>query len=190
MLQLNKKIVLASASPRRQALLTLMDLPFEVRLVNVDEHFPSELPLPEVAAYLAKKKSTAYSLSEDELLITADTVVSIDGVILGKPRHPEEAFEMLQQQSGKIQSVYTGVCLKTQAKLHHFTSHTRVHFKQLSTEEIRYYIDQYRPYDKAGAYGIQEWLGAIAISRIDGSYHNVMGLPTEDLYDALKLFKD
>lgn len=190
MLHLNKKIILASASPRRQALLALMDLPFKVRSIEVDESYPDDLPIDQIAAYLARKKSEAYPLFENELLITADTVVAVDGQILGKPITQTDAMSMLEQQVGKSQSVFTGVCLRSESRIHVFTAQTQVHFKKLTTDELHYYVDRYQPFDKAGAYGIQEWLGAIGIGRIDGSYHNVMGLPTEQLYDALKMFKE
>lgn len=189
MLQLPFSVVLASGSPRRQALLKALDIPFSVRLQEVDESYPADLAAEQVAEYLAGKKADAYALEADELLITADTVVVLEQAVLGKPRYAEEAKALLRRQSGRAQQVFTGFCLRTTDELRLFSVATTVWFNPLTEEEISYYVDTYRPFDKAGAYGIQEWLGNVAIARIDGSYTNVMGLPTEALYAALKSFE-
>jgi septum formation protein len=189
MLELPFKLILASGSPRRQALLQEMDVPFSVRLQEVDESYPKELAAEKVAVYLAGKKAEAYHISDEELLLTADTVVVLDGEVLGKPDNAAEAAMLLRKQSGKLQTVITGVCLRTTNDTVTFSSASSVLFNHLTDEEIQYYIQKYQPYDKAGAYGIQEWLGNIAIARIEGSYTNVMGLPTEALYNALRSFE-
>lgn len=189
MLEIPFKLILASGSPRRQALLQEMDVPFSVRLQEVDENYPKDLAAEKVAAYLAGKKAEAYHISDEELLLTADTVVVLDGEVLGKPVDAAEAVMLLRKQSGKVQTVITGVCLRTTNDTIAFSSETTVQFNHLTDEEIQYYIEKYKPYDKAGAYGIQEWLGNIAIARIEGSYTNVMGLPTEALYNALRSFE-
>ena len=190
--QLNKyRIVLASKSPRRQQLLKQMGFDFEIMIRDTDETYPSHLVKEQIAIYLAEKKSAAFRQEEfDELmlLITADTVVWQQNGILGKPAHREEAYEIIRQLSGAIHEVITGVCLRTSTKSSSFYSTTRVSFRKLEDGEIFYYIDKYKPYDKAGAYGIQEWIGFVGIGNIEGSYYNVMGLPTFELYKALKSF--
>lgn len=177
-------IILFSKSPRRQELLKGMGYAFEVQTKDVDESFPASLAPHEVAEYIAKNKALAFDneLSPNELLITADTVVAIGSEILGKPSDSADAYRMLKMLSGTTHQVYTGVCLLHQHQLISFTDTTEVEIKELSDEEINYYIEQYKPYDKAGAYGIQEWFGLIAVKSIKGSYTNVMGLPTEKLY--------
>lgn len=181
-------IILFSKSPRRQELLKGMGYAFEVQTKDVDESFPASLAPHEVAEYIAKNKALAFDneLSPNDLLITADTVVAIGSEILGKPSDSADAYRMLKMLSGTTHQVYTGVCLLHQHQLISFTDTTEVEIKALSDEEINYYIEQYKPYDKAGAYGIQEWFGLIAVKSIKGSYTNVMGLPTEKLYAQLR----
>ena len=188
---LNKyTIVLASKSPRRKQLLQEIGIPFSVETIEVDEVYPENLPVEEVAAYLAKLKATPFinNIDDYKLIITSDTIVCVDNQILGKPAGYEEAFEMLRLLSGRSHQVMTGVNLFSQSKSISFTTTTTVHFKVLSKEEIGYYLDNFKPYDKAGAYGIQEWIGHIAVERIDGSYFNVMGLPIQRLYEELRKF--
>ncbi len=187
----NYDIVLASGSPRRQQLLAEMDIPFRVQTKPVEEVSPQGLSPEETAAWLCRLKSDAFSaddLNENILLITADTVVALDNRILGKPAGDKEAEAMLRALSGKKHAVITGVCLRTREKKAVFTASTDVWFKRLSEEEIHYYITHYKPFDKAGAYGIQEWIGHAAIEKISGSYFNVMGLPTHRLYEELTAF--
>jgi septum formation protein len=187
------KIILASKSPRRKQLLEGLNLPFDVIVSEVDEVFPENMDIEDIPVYLAKLKAepfiNAQKDGEDPLLvITADTIVWIDGEVLGKPLDHDHAYEMLEKLSGRKHIVVTGVCLTSAEKQVTFTSVTEVHFKELSDDEIEYYLDQYHPYDKAGAYGVQEWIGYIAIDRIEGSYFNVMGLPVGRLYEELKRF--
>ncbi len=194
------KIILASKSPRRKQLLEGLNLPFEVIVHEVDEVFPEEMNVENIPVYLAKLKAEPFlysrydasnisvSVVSDFLVITADTIVWIDGEVLGKPLDHDHALEMLRKLSGKKHLVVTGVCLTSKEKQVTFSSVTEVHFKKLSEEEIDYYLDNYRPYDKAGSYGVQEWIGYIAIDRIKGSYFNVMGLPVGQLYEELKRF--
>jgi len=157
---------------------------------EVDEVFPEEMPMEEIPVYLAKLKAEPFlkEMEDKVLVITADTIVWIDGEVLGKPVDHLHAVEMLRKLSGRIHIVVTGVCLTSTEKQVAFSSLTNVHFKELSDEEIEYYLDLYHPYDKAGAYGVQEWIGYIAIDRIEGSYFNVMGLPVGRLYEELKRF--
>jgi len=184
------KIILASKSPRRHELLAGLDLPFEVIIHEVDEIFPEGLPMEEIPVYLAKLKAEPFynELRSDKLVITADTIVWIDGVVLGKPNDYEHAATMLRQLSGKKHVVVTGVCLTTKEKQVAFSATTDVYFKDLTDGEIDYYLKNYHPYDKAGSYGVQEWIGYIAIERIEGSYFNVMGLPVQRLYEELIKF--
>lgn len=183
------KIILFSKSPRRQELLKLMGYDFEVITKEVDESYPEELLPEQVAQYISEKKAHAFDNEIDkEFLITADTIVAINGEILGKPSDAADAFRMLKLLSGKVHQVYTGVSILHQHKLLSFTDKTDVEIKELSDDEINHYINQYKPYDKAGAYGIQEWFGLVAVKAIRGSYSNVMGLPTEKLYQHLKKF--
>ena len=190
MFPLSKKLILASKSPRRQQLLADLGFEFEVRLKEVDEVFPEHIPLEKVAEYLAKLKAEAFAptLKADECCITADTVVLSEGRIFGKPLDVAEATEMLQSLSGKSHKVITGVCLVTPTESHSFSVSTKVHFRTLEASEIAYYIEQFQPFDKAGAYGIQEWIGMVGIEKIEGSYFNVVGLPTEKLFLELKNF--
>lgn len=182
------KIILASASPRRQQLLRDAGFDYEIRLKHVEETYPCDLPAEQVPEYLACLKAKAFEgeLAADELLITADTVVCLDGRILGKPNGRKEAVEMLRELSGKKHTVVTGVCLTTNERRRSFSSKTDVCFKCLDEAEIVYYVDNYEPFDKAGAYGIQEWIGYIGITGIEGSFYNVMGLPVQRLYEVLK----
>lgn len=183
------KVILASASPRRKELMQGLDLEFEVRaLPCVDESFPDTLQGGDIPLYISKKKADAYRpfMADDELVITADTIVWLDGVALGKPADEEEARRMLGNMSGKTHSVFTGVAITTKEVQLSFVAQSDVTFAALSAEEIDYYIAKYRPMDKAGAYGAQEWIGYIGMSNIVGSYFNVMGLPVQRLYSELK----
>ena len=204
------KIILASNSPRRKELLAGLDIPFEVKVIKgIDESYPETLDAYEVAEYISSKKAEAYrglldeEASEEQgeeavqtLILTADTVVIAPtadeqndqegkGVILGKPKDEEDAVRMLRMLSGKTHHVVTGVCLTTRSQQRHFSVITEVTFKQLSDAEIRYYISHYKPFDKAGAYGIQEWIGYIGCTGLKGSYFNVMGLPVQRIYEEI-----
>ncbi len=183
------KVILASASPRRRELLAGLDIDFEVRtLPDVDESFPATLQGGDIPLYISKKKADAYLslMSEEELVITADTIVWLDGEALGKPVDVADAHRMLREMSGKTHSVFTGVTITTKQVQRSFVACSQVTFAELTDEEIGYYIEKYRPMDKAGSYGVQEWVGYIGISGIDGSYFNVMGLPVQRLYNELK----
>ena len=184
------RIILASASPRRKELLAGLDVDFEVRrLPDVDESFPPELQGGDIPLYISKKKADAYRpmMADDELVITADTIVWLDGVALGKPTDDADARRMLRDMSGKMHSVFTGVAITTKEEQRCFVAQSDVTFAELSDDEIAYYIEKYRPMDKAGSYGVQEWIGYIGITGINGSYFNVMGLPVQRLYSELKL---
>ena len=186
------KMILASNSPRRKELLSGIDIPFEVRVLDdIDESYPETLPTKEIASYISKKKADAYRLTmtDDELIITADTIVVLGQEVMGKPKDDEDARRMLRALSGKTHQVITGVCLTTKDKQTNFSVETDVTFKTLSKEEIDYYVTHYRPLDKAGAYGIQEWIGHIGVTGMKGSYFNVMGLPVQRIYEALKAFQ-
>jgi septum formation protein len=179
-------IILASKSPRRQELLKLMDLDFRIVLKEVDETYPGNLTPEEIAVYIARKKAEAFDeIVGNEVVLTADTIVSIDGHILGKPETETHAIEMLKMLSGKTHQVITGVCLFYQHRHHSFYDVSDVTFRVLTDEEISNYVTKYKPMDKAGSYGIQEWVGVTGIVKINGSYTNVVGLPTEKLYQAL-----
>lgn len=185
------RLLLASHSPRRRELLGMLDVPFEIaESIEVDETYSADMPAAEVPAYLSQKKGDAYGkhLKQGEIVITADTVVIIDGMILGKPKDEADAIAMLTMLQGKVQTVVTGVSLTDSTRRHTFSVSTEVEFAALTPEEIRYYVERYRPLDKAGAYGIQEWIGAIGIEGIRGSFYNVMGLPVHRLYNELKAF--
>ncbi|HPR58705.1 MAG TPA: Maf family nucleotide pyrophosphatase [Bacteroidales bacterium] len=187
----NYQIILASGSPRRQELLGLMGIDFVKRLKPVEEIFPPEMKPEEAARFLCEKKAMAFEdfeIAWNELIITADTIVCLDDEILNKPENRTHAIEMLQKLSGKKHLVITGVAMRSRKKLKSFTVSTNVSFKKLTDEEIIFYVDNFRPFDKAGAYGIQEWIGFIGITAIDGSYYNVVGLPTARLYDELANF--
>ena len=185
------KITLASKSPRRQQLLKEMGIEFEVRVKSVDESFPSGMGKENVALYLCEKKANEFAIDEfgnDELLITADTIVCLGDEILNKPAGRDHAIQMIEKLSGKKHEVITGICLRSAEKRKSFFVSTDVYFKMLSSEEIEYYVDHYKPYDKAGSYGIQEWIGYVGIEKIEGSYFNVVGLPTARLWEELKKF--
>lgn len=184
------KIILASGSPRRHQLMRDAGFDFEVRLKPTEEIYPEDLSPEQIPEYLSRLKAAAFKedLQADELLVTADTIVCLGAKVLGKPKNREHAIEMLQRLSGQKHTVVTGVCLTTTLKQQTFSAFTDVYFKVLTEEEIIYYIDRYRPFDKAGAYGIQEWIGYVGIERIDGSFYNVMGLPVQKLYETLKSF--
>lgn len=186
-------IILGSQSPRRKELLSGLDLPFTQKAMpDIVEEYPAELPLTEVPLHLAQTKAEAYRakglMQENTLLITADTVVIVEDMILGKPQDKEDARRMLRTLSGQTHQVVTGVCISHLSGKKAFSCSSMVTFAQLSDEEIDYYLDRYRPYDKAGSYGIQEWIGYIAIQRVEGSFYNVMGLPVHLLYNELKAF--
>ncbi len=182
-------LVLGSASPRRQQLLAGMGFDFTIRVKEVDEQYPEGLEFSTVAEYLAIKKAESQRKElQNELLITADTLVALDGELLGKPADYADAFALLKKQSGKKQTVYTGVCLLTENEEVSFTVTTDVYFRQITDAEIRFYLENFQPYDKAGSYGVQEWMGYVGVNRIDGSYTNVMGFPTVEVYEALGRF--
>lgn len=183
------KIVLASNSPRRRELLSGLNLEYTVRVLpDIDESYPDTLKGEEIPMYISREKAKAYrsSMAEDELIITADTVVCINEKVLGKPRTQEEAKEMLRELSGKTHQVITGVCLMTCGLQRTFSATTQVTFDVLTEDEIEFYVEKFRPLDKAGAYGVQEWIGFVGVSRLEGSYFNVMGLPVQRLYQELK----
>jgi septum formation protein len=185
------KIYLCSNSPRRRELLTQLQVPFEVMTSkDVDEVYPSTLSAERIPEYLANLKADAYleDIDSDTLLITADTVVISDGAILGKPKDSDDAKSMLRNLSGKTHKVITGVAIVTKEKRVSFSVATDVTFADITDEEIAYYVDNFRPMDKAGAYGIQEWIGCVAVESISGSFYNVMGLPVQRLYRELKQF--
>lgn len=185
------KVVLGSNSPRRRELLSGLDINFEVRIIpGIDESYPDSLSTEDIPLYIACKKADAYlaKLSEDELLITADTIVWTFHEILGKPSCREDAIRMLQTLSGHVHEVITGVCLASKEKTIRFSVSSAVSFATMEEEDIIYYVDKYRPFDKAGSYGIQEWIGYIGVEAINGSFYNVMGLPVQRLYQELKMF--
>jgi len=177
-------IILASKSPRRQELLSLMGLNFRVELKDVDESYPENLEPAEIAVYIAEQKAKAFEAAE-EIVITADTIVAINGEILGKPKDVAQAREMLRKLSGQKHEVFTGVTLVKGDYIESFFDRTTVYFRDVTADEIDFYIENYKPFDKAGSYGIQDWWGNTVVQRIEGSYTNVMGLPTEKLYQAL-----
>jgi septum formation protein len=184
-------LILASASPRRISLLKELNLTFECIPLDVEEVFPSGLEDHEVAKFLARLKAEAFpieKLTPKSILITADTIVCLNNEVIGKPKDREHAIEMLQKLSGQMHKVITGVCLRSHDKESIFSNETDVYFSKLTGEEIIYYVDQFKPFDKAGAYGIQEWIGYIGIEKIEGSYFNVMGLPVQQLYVEMKKF--
>ena len=183
-------IILASQSPRRRELLKGLDVEFSTCTVDADESFPAELKGADAVQYICKAKANAYKpqLDENTIAITADTVVILDDNIIGKPKSKEDAFAMIRSLSSRVHEVITAVCIFSREKESCFYSSTEVHFSELSDEEINYYIEKYKPFDKAGSFGVQEWIGYIGIEKIVGSYFNVMGLPVKRLYDELKLF--
>lgn len=186
-----KKIILASNSPRRRELLGGLGYTYEVRVLDgIDESYPKTLKGCEVAAYISRVKADAYraTMADDEVIITADTIVCLDDKVLGKPTDEAEAMAMLRSLSGRTHQVYTGVTIVAAEKSSTFVSRSDVTFAMLSEEEILHYVVNYRPMDKAGAYGIQEWIGYVGVERIEGSYFNVMGLPVQRLYVELKKY--
>jgi len=191
MVTMNYHVILASNSPRRKELLAGIDLPFEVRVLDgIDESYPDDLPTKEIAGYISKKKATAYreTMADDELIITADTIVVLGNEVMGKPKDANEAKKMLHELSGKTHQVITGVCITTKERQSNFSVETDVTFKKLSDQEIDYYVEHYQPFDKAGAYGIQEWIGHIGVTGLNGSYFNVMGLPVQRIYEELRKY--
>ena len=186
----NYSIILGSQSPRRKELFSGLNLPFRVEVREIDENFPVEMPAFEVPEYLAIQKTIPFKddFKMNDLLITSDTIVLTDNQILGKPLDYKHAFEMLQLLSGRKHKVITGVCITSEDKQVTFSDRTDVFFKSLSADEIDYYLTHYQPYDKAGSYGVQEWIGYVAIEKIEGSYFNVMGLPIQRLYEELLKF--
>lgn len=182
------RVILASASPRRSDLLRSLDIDFEIRVADIDENYPDDLGSEKIALFLAERKAQAISsdIQENELVISADTVVIQGDEILNKPSGREDAIRMLRLLSGNRHSVITGVCFNSIMGLHSFSSITMVKFKRLDDSEISYYVDKYKPFDKAGSYGIQEWIGFIGVEHIEGSYFNVMGLPVQHLYRELE----
>ena len=189
-MNLRYQIVLASNSPRRKELLKNAGIKFTTRVKEIPETYPHDIDLYAIASYLAREKGKVYipELDKNELLITADTVVICDGIIFEKPSDYDEAFKMLSRLSGKTHEVITGVCMTTTEGQTSFDDSTLVEFDQLSSEDIHYYIETYKPFDKAGSYGIQEWIGMIGIKKINGSYFNVVGLPIHKLYKELRQY--
>ena len=182
------KVILASGSPRRRELMAGLGVNYEVRILpDVDESYPDTLQGEEIPLYIANEKADAYipMMQPDELIITADTIVWLDGKVLGKPRDREDALQMLRTMSGRTHEVFTGVCITTTDWQRSFTAQTEVRFATLSEDEIIYYVDNFKPMDKAGAYGVQEWIGFIGVENISGSYYNIMGLPVQKLYREL-----
>lgn len=186
--KLNKiNIILASGSPRRQQFFKEMDLHYTIRLKEIEEIYPEHLQAEEITNFLAELKASAFEneLKENDILVTSDTIVWLKGKALGKPKDYDDSFQMLQQLANQTHEVITSVCLKSIDKTDVFHCVTRVTFSDLSDEAIQYYLDNYQPFDKAGSYGIQDWIGLIGISKIEGSYTNVVGLPTEMLFQKL-----
>lgn len=186
----NYNIILASQSPRRKQLLEQLGYSFTQKSKDTDESFSADMPQREVAEFLSKKKAAAFEneLVANDLVIASDTIVLIENEILNKPSNHKNAFEMITKLSGKQHEVITGVCLKSIDKEISFSISTSVFFKKLKEEEINYYIHRYQPFDKAGAYGIQEWIGLIGVDRIEGSFYNVMGFPAKEVYEAIEAF--
>ena len=187
--KLNKiNIILASGSPRRQQFFKEMDLHYTIRLKEIEEIYPEHLQAEEITNFLAELKANAFEneLKENDVLVTSDTIVWLNGKALGKPKDYDDAFQMLQQLANQTHEVITSVCLKSIDKTEVFHCVTKVTFANLSDEAIKYYLDNYQPFDKAGSYGIQDWIGLVGISKIEGSYTNVVGLPTEKVFAYLK----
>ncbi|MCG9792651.1 Maf-like protein [Flavobacterium algicola] len=181
------KLILASGSPRRQQFFKDLELDFEIRLKEIEEIFPPELKAGEITNYLAQLKASAFdgTLKDDEILVTSDTIVWHNNVALGKPKDKEDAFRILKSLSNATHEVITSVCFKSNQKTHLICEKTKVTFNTLSDEAILYYIEKFKPFDKAGSYGIQEWIGFIGVSKIEGSYANVMGMPVDKVYQYL-----
>lgn len=186
------QIILASQSPRRLELLRGLNIPFEVKLIDVDETYPSQMVGVDIPMFLAEKKAKAYEavMTEDTMIITADTIVWHEGKVLGKPVDEADAKRMLKILSGKTHQVITGVCISTLKRKRIFHVITDVRFSKLTESEIEYYVENFKPFDKAGAYGVQEWIGFVGVEHINGSYFNVMGLPVQRLYNELKRWKE
>jgi septum formation protein len=185
-MRLKRPLILASSSPRRQYLMKEAGFDFTVEKPDVDEIFPPELPADQVAKYLAEKKAEVFRLAmKDEIVVTADTIVLLEKKILNKPADRSEALSMLNDLSGNTHKVITGVCILSKEKETSFDDTTEVTFQKLTKQEIEFYVDHYKPYDKAGAYGAQDWIGMVAIQKIVGSYFNVMGLPIHKVYQHL-----
>lgn len=184
---IDRPIILASKSPRRHELMKAAGFEFEIRTRSIDEAFPDDMPALEVAEYIAIQKAAAVTdwLTEENIIITADSVVILDGVIYGKPKSKEEAFGVIRKLSGKVHQVVTGVCIITQQKRVHFSEVANVHFEEITDKEIHYYINNYQPFDKAGSYGIQEWIGYVKVKKIEGTFPNIMGLPIHRVYAEL-----
>lgn len=183
-------IILGSQSPRRNELLAGLNIDFHTESIDVEETYPETLVGVDIPMYLAQKKASAFEIKENTMLITADTIVWHEGNVYGKPKNRKEARMMLLALSGKTHLVITGVCITTKNKKRVFHVISDVHFARFTNDEIDYYLDNYQPYDKAGSYGVQEWIGYIGVERIEGSYFNVMGLPVQRLYNELKNWKD
>lgn len=192
LLQFEKPLILASASPRRQELLNRAGLSFTVLTKDVDENYPAELQGSAVAEYIAKKKASAYDMEvqSGSIIITADTIVVVDEIILGKPSNAVAAMEMLRMLSGRTHQVITAVCIRSRQHTHCFSSTTYVRFRKLEDKEISHYVENHKPFDKAGGYGIQEWIGHVGIESINGSYDNVVGLPVAALWNEIQSLKD
>ena len=189
MMNLKFPLILASKSPRRQELLRQAGFSFQVQSKETDESFSADMPAEKVARYLAEKKAVAFKEElNNEILLTADTTVLIDGQVLNKPANKEEAQTMLRKLSGRSHQVVSGACLLHKEEVNSFDDVTEVFFREISEQEIAYYIDSYQPYDKAGAYGIQEWIGLVAVEKIIGSFYTVMGLPVHEVYRHLKKY--
>lgn len=184
------KIILASRSPRRQQLLQIMGVKFQIQTKETDESFPAHLKREQVVMHLALKKALAFEddVKKNELIITADTIVVLNDEVINKPEDRADAIQMLQKLSGNMHEVFTGVCLMSAEKKELFNVRSEVYLKPITLNDIEYYIDNYNPYDKAGAYGIQDWFGLTSIDKINGSFYNVMGMPTKELYDNLQNF--
>lgn len=189
-------VILASNSPRRKELLGGLDVEFRTWVIpDIDESYPEDLPADETAEYIAQKKAAPYfnykhisGVGDDDIVLTADTVVILEGEVLGKPKDADDACQMLRKLSGKTHHVITGVCLTSKKKQSHFSVKTNVTFADLTDDQIKYYVEKYQPLDKAGAYGIQEWIGYVGVTNLDGSYFNVMGLPVQRIYTELMRF--
>ena len=186
----NWNIILASQSPRRKQLLDQLGYTFIQKSKDTDESYSAEMPQRQVAEYLSKRKAAAFEseILGNDLVIASDTIVLIENQILGKPKDKKEAFKMISKLSGEQHEVITGVCLKSQEKEVSFSVSTTVFFKKLTDQEIHYYIEKYQPFDKAGAYGIQEWIGLIGVDKIEGSFYNVMGFPAKAVFEAIETF--
>lgn len=181
-------LILGSKSPRRQELIKGLDIPFVVKTQSTDETYPADLEAEKVPLFIAGAKADAFDLEDDDVLITADTVVIVDGKIYGKPHSRQEAIQMLEILQGRWHKVVTGVCIRSKKMRIDFSDTTEVHFARLDSKEIKYYVDEYQPFDKAGSYGVQEWIGYVAVDCMKGSYFNVMGLPIHLVYKHLKEF--